>query len=56
MAIMELMPRPEARASGRLAKSPIAIVMMPAPKQVLVIVAAKGTPAPCSIWGFSAMI
>ena len=47
---------PEAQASGRLEKTPMRIVMMPAPRQVAVTAAAAGMPASESSNGFTAMM
>ena len=55
-ATMALMPMPDASASGLLAISPIAIVMMAAPKQVAVSAASNGTPASERIAGLTAMM
>ena len=55
-ATMALMPRPEAQASGRLAKMPMQMVMMPAPRQVAQASAPPSMPAPESIAGLTAMM
>ena len=47
---------PEASASGRLAKMPIAMVMMAAPKHVDVRAASNGMPAMLIINGLTAMM
>jgi hypothetical protein len=46
-----LVLRPETSAIGRLVMSPMASVMMAAPKQVAVSAAEKGTPARASMGG-----
>ena len=55
-AIMALMPRPDAQASGRLAKIPMQMVMMPAPRQVAQASAPASMPAPESTAGLTAMM
>ena len=50
------MPMPEAQATGLLAKRPMRIVMMPAPRQVEVTAAAGAMPASMSRAGFTAMM
>ena len=47
---------PEAQASGRLEKTPIAMVMMPAPRQVAVTAAASGMPAAERMLGLTTMM
>ena len=44
-AIIALTPKPDAQASGRLAKMPMQMVMMPAPRQVAQASAPASMPA-----------
>ena len=55
-ATTALTPIPEAQASGLFEKSPIQIVITPAPIHVAVIAALKGIPATTRMPGFTAMI
>ena len=51
-----LTPKPDAQASGRLAKMPMQMVMMPAPRQVAQASAPASMPAPESTAGLTAMM
>jgi len=55
-AIIALTPKPDAQASGRLAKMPMQMVMMPAPRQVAQASAPASMPAPESTAGLTAMM
>ena len=55
-ATMALMPRPDAQASGRLAKTPMQMVMMPAPMQVVQAKTPGSMPAAESTAGLTAMM
>ncbi len=54
-ATMALMPKPDAQASGRLAITPIQMVMMPAPRQMAQARTLESIPAPESTAGLTAI-